>query len=74
MGHDTIRVFALAETVSEAELRSLAEEVRMATPVKNIYPYFPLRANAMRGTDAETEHTAGLIGKRRPVCNDYTTI
>ena len=63
-GHNTIRVFALAETVSKPELQSMAAEVRMTTLIKRIYGYYPRRAIAMRGTYAQTEQAAGLIGKR----------
>ena len=63
-GNDTIRVFALAETVSQTELQNVAEEVRVATPIKRIYSFYPRRAIVMRGTHAQTEQAAGLIDKR----------
>ena len=63
-GNATIRIFALAETVSKAELQSIAAEVRITTLIKRIYSFYPRRAIAMRGTYAQVEHAAGLIDKR----------
>ena len=62
VGEDTIRVFFLPKFGSPEELQNFASELRMATQIRRVFTYYPLRAILMRSTAGQIAH-AGKIGK-----------
>jgi hypothetical protein len=62
-GEDAIRLFSVPKFGSEEELLSFATELRMATQVRRLFTYYPLRVIAVRSTPAQIEEAARLVNK-----------
>jgi hypothetical protein len=62
-GEDTIRLLPVPKFGSEEELQSFATELRMATQMRRVFTYYPLRLIAVRSTPAQVEHAAKLVSQ-----------
>ena len=63
-GEDTIRLFTVPKVGSEEELQNFASELRMATQMRRVFTYYPLRVIAVRSTPVQIELAARLVNKR----------
>ncbi len=63
VGEDTIRVFFLPKFGSPEELQNFASELRMATQIRRVFTYYPLRAILMRSTAGQIAHAARLVNQ-----------
>lgn len=62
-GENTIHLFSVPRFGSEQELQNFASELRVATQMRRVFTYYPLRVVAVRSTPAQIEHAARLVGK-----------
>jgi hypothetical protein len=62
-GEGAIRLFTVTEASSEQQFQEMVVALRTSSQIRRVFSYYPVRAIAVRGTDAQMEQAAGLLRK-----------
>ncbi|MEP6535588.1 MAG: hypothetical protein ABJF23_09740 [Bryobacteraceae bacterium] len=62
-GENVLRLFSVSKFGSEEELKNFASALRVATQMRRVFAYYPLRVIAVRSTPAQIENAERMVDR-----------